>query len=432
MAGMRPAALPTAMPDNLDQKYALFDDLPDGTIVINTDKSILFVNKSVERIFLYARSELLGCNIKVLMTEPHRSQHDNYVDKYLNGGKAHVIGKGRMVEAKAKDNSLVPIWLSVTEAVDDDGAKIFIGSFKDLRAVNPVSRSAQSKMLMLLDNLVDAAVVMNTNSQIIFFNKSAESLFGFTKDETIGQTVEMLIPPEIAVKHKTFVENYMQTKVGKVIGKGRNVEILKKDGTKQSVFFSLTETKWGEGNSIAFCATLQPLNELVDAKKTVGQMKNKVAEQEKILDPNDPLTRQLQEIIDSQRGRQAFKEFLVQVKTIEPMAFIEAIDEFIVLKSSFYRFRAAQLLYETFIKHGARKELNLPSSIKQELLGMFVEKKITQEHCPSNTFQTAYEAVLADMKNDLFNRFKTTPAYKALSEGPDIVFSKWTSIALLR
>lgn len=170
-AGMRPANLPI-MPDHLDQKYALFEDLPDGTIVINVEKTIMFVNKAVERIFLYDRADLLGCNIKVLMPEPHRSRHDGYVDKYLNGGKASVIGKGRMVEAKAKDNSLVPIWLSVTEAVDDDGNRIFIGSFKDLRAVNPVSKSSQNKMLMLLDNLVDAAVVMNVESTIIFFNSS--------------------------------------------------------------------------------------------------------------------------------------------------------------------------------------------------------------------------------------------------------------------
>lgn len=79
--------------------YEVFEDFADGVVVISAkEKQILFVNKTVERMFLYPRNEILGANIKMLMAEPHRSKHDEYVNSYLNTSKASIIEQGRMVE----------------------------------------------------------------------------------------------------------------------------------------------------------------------------------------------------------------------------------------------------------------------------------------------------------------------------------------------
>ena len=71
--------IPLSLPTKMIEKYQIFEDLADGLAIINPEKSILYVNKSLERIFLYKREELIGCNVKVLMSEPHRSKHDSYV-----------------------------------------------------------------------------------------------------------------------------------------------------------------------------------------------------------------------------------------------------------------------------------------------------------------------------------------------------------------
>lgn len=86
--------------------------------------------------FLYDRKEVLGCNVKVLMAEPHKGQHDNYVKAYLTTKVKKVLGSSRMVEAKAKDGHLIPVWLSLTETtVNEEPA--FVGSMKDLTHLQP-------------------------------------------------------------------------------------------------------------------------------------------------------------------------------------------------------------------------------------------------------------------------------------------------------
>lgn len=307
----------------------------------------------------------------------------------------------------------MPIWLSVTESEDDNGNKIFVGVFKDLRAVNPTSRSTQNKMLMLLDNLVDSAIVINTESVIIFFNKSAEQFFGFAREEVIGNSVEMLMPPDVAKTHKQFVDNYMKTRQGKVIGRGRVVEVMKKDASIHAVFLSLSETKWGENNSIAFCATIQQLQELADAKKSAGNQAKKVEEQ-RIEADVDETTIKLQEILDRPVAHLQFKCFLEQIHCCEPLLFIEAVDEFKVLKSHAYRYNCGRMIYETFVKSNSPKELNLASSVRQDLLAKFVEGKVNGSHCPANLFDRACDAVFVDLKNDCFNRFMQTDAFKTL------------------
>lgn len=189
--------------------------------------------------------------------------------------------------------------------------------------------------------------------------------------------------------------------------------MLQKDGSVQTVFFSLTETKWGEGSSIAFCATLQPANAIMDAQKIANAQAPKTIEEERKLDPNDPMSRLMQEVLDNPQARMLFKQYLIQVKSQESILFVEAADEFRNLKSNLYRFNMAKTMYETFVKVDAPQELNLPSSVKQEILGCFVEKKLNNGYCPVTIFNRAYEIVMEDLRNDCFSRFVLTEPYKA-------------------
>ena len=55
---------------------------------------------------------------------------------------------------------------------------------------------------------------MGLNGEIIFFNKSAETLFCYFKSETNGNNVEMLMPKEVAMKHKSYIDNYKDRNKG--------------------------------------------------------------------------------------------------------------------------------------------------------------------------------------------------------------------------
>ena len=92
---------------------ALLDATVDAVIVIDAKGHIESFNRSGERLFGYSAGELLGRNVSVLMTDTDRNAHDEYMARYLSTGVPHIIGIGREVDARRKDGSRFPVFLSV-------------------------------------------------------------------------------------------------------------------------------------------------------------------------------------------------------------------------------------------------------------------------------------------------------------------------------
>ena len=113
---------------------ALLDHVIDGILSINTKGAIVECNPATEKLFGYSRDELVGKNIKYLMPEPIRHQHDDYLTKYLETGIAAIIGIGRDVTAQRKDGSLFPMELGIGVVRDENGPSLYIGVVRDISA----------------------------------------------------------------------------------------------------------------------------------------------------------------------------------------------------------------------------------------------------------------------------------------------------------
>lgn len=101
----------------------------DAIIIIDNRGLIDSVNRGTERMFGYTQDELLGRNVSLLMPEPFASEHDGYIQRYLQTGNARIIGIGRTVQARRKDGSLFPADLAVSAF--DDGRPYFTGVLRD-------------------------------------------------------------------------------------------------------------------------------------------------------------------------------------------------------------------------------------------------------------------------------------------------------------
>jgi len=94
---------------------ALLETAVDAVLVIDTRGIIRLANPSVERLFGYRSSEVLGRNVSMLMPTPDRERHDGYITRYLQTRERRIIGTGREVLAQRKDGSKFPAYLSVSE-----------------------------------------------------------------------------------------------------------------------------------------------------------------------------------------------------------------------------------------------------------------------------------------------------------------------------
>jgi two-component system sensor kinase FixL len=115
----------------VEEFQALLDAAVDGVILIDHQGHIQAFNRAAERLFGYEAREVLGNNVSMLMTEPDRSHHDRHLARYVATRERHIIGRGREVEARRKDGSVFPVFLSVG-AVDAARPPRFVGFVQDM------------------------------------------------------------------------------------------------------------------------------------------------------------------------------------------------------------------------------------------------------------------------------------------------------------
>jgi PAS domain S-box-containing protein len=111
---------------------AIVETAVNAIITMSEERIIETVNTATERIFGYSKEEMVGRNIRMLMPQPYRDNHDGYVKSYLDTGVKKIIGIGREAVGQRKDGSIFPLDLSVGEVRLQDGRRVFTGIIRDL------------------------------------------------------------------------------------------------------------------------------------------------------------------------------------------------------------------------------------------------------------------------------------------------------------
>lgn len=128
-----------ALEDTEATLRSILDTCVDAIITIDTTGKILSANPATEKMFGYSKAQLIGNKVNILMPEPGRSQHDEYLHRYLMTGEAKIIGIGREVIASRRDGSTFPVSLAVSE-VFLRGRRIFTGILRDVTDYNSMRR----------------------------------------------------------------------------------------------------------------------------------------------------------------------------------------------------------------------------------------------------------------------------------------------------
>lgn len=103
----------------------------DAIITIDRHAQIRTFNKAAEDLFLFKASEVIGKNVKMLMPQPYRKEHDNYINNYHQTGNKKIIGIGREVTGLRKDGTTFPMYLAVSE-VNVNGQRLYTGIVRDI------------------------------------------------------------------------------------------------------------------------------------------------------------------------------------------------------------------------------------------------------------------------------------------------------------
>lgn len=170
----------------------------DGHIIINQNGVIIKINTVVERIFGYTRFELQGNNVSLLMTEPHASKHNEYLQKYDSTGQSKILHTVREVQARRKNGEIFPLELTANE-VYLNNQKYYIAVIRDLTNVKKYNsfESITDKYLRhTIFNKIPSGLLIISSPQlkILLANTQFLEMFNFQNDHILNKLLIEAFP----------------------------------------------------------------------------------------------------------------------------------------------------------------------------------------------------------------------------------------------
>ncbi|MFO0877755.1 MAG: PAS domain S-box protein [Gemmataceae bacterium] len=188
----------------------------DAILTVDIEGKILSANPATQRMFGITVEELIGQNVRVLMPEPHASQHDEYIQQYLRSGEKRVIGAGRELEAARSDGTRFPIELTVTEFLLD-GRQHFTGVIRDISARRRLEEQYRQAQKMEAIGQLAGGVAHDFNNLLTVINGYSELLLAATPGDDLqrgpiaaildaGERASSLTAQLLAFSRKTIIE----------------------------------------------------------------------------------------------------------------------------------------------------------------------------------------------------------------------------------
>jgi two-component system sensor kinase FixL len=137
-----------------------------------------------------------------------------------------------------------------------------------------VSAKTDTLFRTLIETAVDGIIVIDGKGSIQIYNAACERLFGHASQEVVGQNVKMLMPAPYQAEHDGYLQHYQRTGMKRIIGIGRDVFGLRKDGTTFPMYLSVGEGSI-DGKTI-YVGIIHDLTEREGAARRTRELQNEL------------------------------------------------------------------------------------------------------------------------------------------------------------
>lgn len=221
------------------------ESAPNAVVMMDPEGRIVMVNRQTERLFGYDREALLGRSIEVLVPERFRARHPWYRKEFMARPEARPMGAGRDLFGLRKDGTEVPVEIGLNPLTTAEGSFV-------LAAIVDITerKRAEERFRLAVESAPNPMVMVSGGGRIVMVNAQTERLFGYTRDELIGEVVEILVPDRFRGHHPDLRDGFFRAPRSRPMGAGRDLYGVRKDGTEVPVEIGLNPLHTGEGDFV--------------------------------------------------------------------------------------------------------------------------------------------------------------------------------------
>jgi PAS domain S-box-containing protein len=212
----------------------------DAVVGTSLDQMITSWNPGAERLYGYTATEMIGHPAAALIPEARRAPEAEILAEAARGGRVDQYPSRRV----RKDQAFVDVSVAMSPIADGDGAITGVATVtRDLTE----RQRGDARFRGLLEAAPDAVVCVNDAGRIELVNAQCEELFGYGRDELVGQPVEILLPDGVRDAHPAHRMEYLADPRPRPMGAGLQLAARRRDGRAFPVEVSLSATGTDEG-----------------------------------------------------------------------------------------------------------------------------------------------------------------------------------------
>jgi PAS domain S-box-containing protein len=235
--------------DSQERLMGIIASATDAIITVDADQKVTVFNAAAERMFRCPASQAVGKPLDQFIPPRFRSIHGQHIHLFGEAGiTTRPMGEQRPIVALRADGVEFPVEATISQ-ITVAGQKLFTAIVRDIserKRAEDALRESEGRLRSIVETAVDGIITIDERGRISSFNPAATRIFGYTPDEVMGKNVNMLMPAPYHEEHDGYLSNYRNTGIKKIIGIGREVIGLRKDGSQFPMDLAVSETLLGD------------------------------------------------------------------------------------------------------------------------------------------------------------------------------------------
>lgn len=235
---MSPATQPAWLAD-------LAHTVPVGILVIDGRGRILWCNDELRSQFRYRGDAPVGLDVEQLLPERSRGAHVALRDGYVRRPAPRLMGTGRDLHGLRADGTEFPLEIGL-RPLETGAGTAYVATVVDITA----RRNARDNYQRLIDAAPCGMLVIDADQRIVLVNEQLLATFGHNREALLGAHLDVLVPERHRAAHRAQVAQFAVQPATRVMGPGRDLTGMHRDGTEFPVEIGLRPLQLPDGPGV--------------------------------------------------------------------------------------------------------------------------------------------------------------------------------------